>query len=120
MHEPWIERVIREAQEAGEFDDVPGTGERIPDLDRPYDPGWWARRWIARERQRAETAELARFVEHNLPLILAGTVEHKTRSGLESLNAKIKEHNERAPDGNYLPLLDVDRLLEEWVQRRSR
>jgi hypothetical protein len=120
MHEPWIERVIREAQEAGEFDDVAGTGEPIPDIGRPYEPGWWARRWIARERQRETTTELARAIEQELPRVLAGTVEQKTRSGLESLNTKIKEHNERAPTGNDLPLLDVDRLLQEWAQRRGK
>lgn len=120
MHEPWIERVIREAQEAGKFDDVPGTGEPIPDIDRPYEPGWWARRWIARERQREASAELAHAVERELPRVLAGTVEHETRSGLESLNTKIKAHNARATEGNDLPLLDVDRLLKEWTQRRGK
>ncbi len=75
MTEPWIERVIREAQEAGKFDDVPGTGQPIADIDQPYDPAWWARRWIARERSREATAELAQTVERELPLLLGGTVE---------------------------------------------
>ena len=119
MHEPWIERVIREAQEAGKFDDVAGSGEPIPDIDQPYDAGWWARRWVARERQRDATIELGRLIERELPRVLAGTVEHKTRSGLESLNTKIREHNQRAQEGNDLPLLDVDRLLEEWAHRRG-
>lgn len=38
--------------EAGEFDDLPGAGKPIPDLDRPYDPEWWARKLIERERLR--------------------------------------------------------------------
>ena len=120
MHEPWIERVIREAQEAGKFDNLPGTGERIPDIDQPYEPGWWARRFVARERHREASAELARAIERELPRILSGTVEHEARAGLESLNAEINEHNARAPEGNDLPLLEVDRLLREWAQRRRR
>ena len=120
MHEPWIERVIREAQEAGKFDNVAGTGEPIPDIDRPYEAGWWARRFIARERHREASVDLARAIERELPRILSGTVEHETRAGLESLNVRINEHNAGAPKGNDLPLLDVECLLKEWSQRRSR
>jgi hypothetical protein len=34
--EDWIERQIREAQERGAFDDLPGAGKPIPGLDRPF------------------------------------------------------------------------------------
>jgi hypothetical protein len=119
MHEPWVERVIREAQEAGEFDDVAGTGEPIPDIDQPYDPAWWARRFIARERHREASAELARAVDRELPLVLADTVAHRIRSGLESINTRIAEHNASVPVGNDLPLLEVDRLLREWERRHG-
>lgn len=119
MHEPWIERVIREAQEAGTFDGVAGSGKPIPDLDQPYDPSWWARRWIARDRRRDAATELARHVAEELPRLLAGSVEHKVRAGLESLNTKIEEHNERVPQVNGLPLLDIEELLRGWVVRRG-
>ncbi len=49
------EQRIREAIEAGAFDDLPGLGRPIPDLDRPYDPMWWVKRWLARERLDEET-----------------------------------------------------------------
>ncbi len=120
MHEPWIERVIREAQEAGEFDNVAGTGEPIPDIDQPYESGWWARRFIARERDRQASVDLARAIERELPRILSGTVEHEVRAGLDSLNARINEHNACTSEGNDLSLLDVDGLLKEWLQRRSK
>ena len=118
MTEPWIERVIREAQEAGKFDDVAGTGEPIDDIGRPYDPAWWARRWIARERHREATLELVRAIERQLPVVLAGTVEHDVRAALESLNAQIAAHNGAVEVGNDVPLLDVDSLIREWAQRR--
>lgn len=53
-HETWVERKTREAVEAGEFDDPAGAGEPIPDLDRPYDPAWWARKWMERDRRRLD------------------------------------------------------------------
>lgn len=119
MHEPWIERVIREAQEEGVFDDVPGSGKPIPDIDRPYDASWWARRWIGDERRRQTTNELASYVETEVPRQLAGTVEHKVRAGLESLDTKIEEHNEGVPKVNSLPLLDIEELLRGWAVRRG-
>jgi hypothetical protein len=50
MEEPWIERVIREAIERGELEPHEGIGKPIADLDRPYDPDWWIRRWMEREK----------------------------------------------------------------------
>jgi hypothetical protein len=120
MTEPWIERVIREAQEAGEFDGLAGTGKPIADLDQPYDPAWWARRWIAREHQREAAAELARSIQRDLPRVLAGTVADDVRIGLESLNSQIEVHNKSAAAGNDVPLLDVDALMSEWAARRRR
>ncbi|MDJ0925329.1 MAG: DUF1992 domain-containing protein [Acidimicrobiia bacterium] len=120
MEEPWIERVIREAQESGKFDDAAGVGQPIPDIDRPYDPAWWARRWLVRERYRENAAELARNVVEEIPRILAGTVESEVRAGLESLNTRIEAHNEVCPSGNALPRLDVAGLLKEWAVRRDR
>lgn len=117
MEEPWIERVIREAQAEGKFDDISGTGEPIGDLDRTYEASWWARRWIDRERQRDAAIELSDDIERQLPIILSGTVEDRTRAGLESLNARIRQHNEANPQSPHLPLLDVEALLAERRRR---
>jgi hypothetical protein len=56
----YVERQIREAMERGEFDELPGEGRPIPDLDRPYDPGWWAKKWLRRERLLDEARDLRR------------------------------------------------------------
>ena len=45
-----VERAIREAQERGEFDDLPGAGKPLPDLGDPDDPLWWLRRKAEREQ----------------------------------------------------------------------
>jgi hypothetical protein len=44
-----VERLIQEAQARGEFDDLPGAGKPIPDLDEPWDEFTWLRKWMARE-----------------------------------------------------------------------
>src|SRR5215207_7741046 len=45
-----VEKAIREAQERGEFDDLPGAGKPLPDLGDPDDPLWWLRRKAEREQ----------------------------------------------------------------------
>lgn len=44
------ERLIQAAMERGEFDNLPGAGKPIPDLDEPYDELWWLRKLIVREQ----------------------------------------------------------------------
>lgn len=115
--EPWVERIIREAQEHGKLDATEGAGKPIPGLSRPYDPAWWARNWMAAERSRDQAAEVARIVEQALPRVLARMAVSDVRKGLESLNATIARHNEANPH-SALPQLDVDRLISERSPRR--
>jgi len=51
------ERQIRKAMERGEFDDLPGAGKPFEDAGSAYDPAWWVKRWIARNRDDAEMSE---------------------------------------------------------------
>ena len=41
--ESWIDRQVREAEERGEFDDLPGAGKPTPGLDKPFDELWWVK-----------------------------------------------------------------------------
>ena len=47
--ETWVERQLREAAERGAFDDLPGAGKPIPDLDKPHDELWWVKQKLRRE-----------------------------------------------------------------------
>jgi hypothetical protein len=38
---------------AGEFDNLPGLGQRLPLMDEPYDPLWWIRRKLKLEELNA-------------------------------------------------------------------
>lgn len=46
--EPVVDRIIREAMESGEFDDLPGTGKPIPGAGTVDDEMWWVRSWLQR------------------------------------------------------------------------
>jgi hypothetical protein len=54
------ENLIRDAAERGELDGLPGAGKPLPGLDEPYDPDWWIKRWVRRERLGRELGEALR------------------------------------------------------------
>jgi hypothetical protein len=117
-YEPWFERLIRQAAEAGEFDDLPGAGRPIGDLDRPYDPAWWARRWVARETLADAARAIAARVRRELPRILAGTDASEMAAALTRLNGDIAAVNEQLPEADRLPTLDVASLIADRASRR--
>ena len=41
--ESWIDSQIRVAQEQGAFDNLPGAGKPLPNIDQDYDPMWWVK-----------------------------------------------------------------------------
>ena len=46
--EPLVERLIREAVEAGEFDQLPGAGMPLAGAGKYDDDLWWVRAWVKR------------------------------------------------------------------------
>src|SRR5215471_7365332 len=46
----WVDAQIRDAMARGEFDNLPGAGKPIEGLDGTYDPEWWVKGLIKRER----------------------------------------------------------------------
>ena len=55
--ESWFEEQIRQAQEAGAFENLPGAGKPLPDLEAAYDPDWWVKKLV---RVLALNAEIAK------------------------------------------------------------
>ena len=51
------ENRIRAAIEEGKFDNLAGEGKPISDVDEPYDPDWWVKKWIRREGMSRTLAE---------------------------------------------------------------
>ena len=76
-----IERVaenrIREAQRSGAFDRLPGAGKPLADIDETYDPLWWVRRVLKRERleEQVEAWEIVSTSEERTgPVTLPGLI----------------------------------------------
>jgi Domain of unknown function (DUF1992) len=122
--ETWVERRIREATERGEFDNLPGAGKPIPDLDKPHDELWWVREKLRREdfAYLPPTIALRKEAEEALKAAAEAASEAEVRRIVADINAKIVEGNRKAASGPPLNLtpFDVERVLRDWRRRRAR
>jgi hypothetical protein len=126
-----VDRAIREAQERGEFDNLPGSGKPLRNLGSPDadDPDWWVKGLVRREhldltgamppavalRKEADT-----FPESLLEL----RTEQSVRAVLEDFNRRVRLDRLRPAVGPFPPLIartvDVDELVGQWHGLRAR
>jgi len=122
--ETWIDRQIREATERGEFNDLPGAGKPIPDLDKPFDELWWVKRKLASEGLTYQPPSLAlRKDAHDALEAASGArSEAEVRRIIESINERIREANRKGIAGPSLMLwpFDVERVVREWRRQRHQ
>jgi Domain of unknown function (DUF1992) len=120
--ESWIDEQIREAQEAGAFDNLAGAGKPIPDLGGEHDPDWWVKKLVQREgiTELPPALELRRKVQKTLERLPAMQDEAEVRRVLDTLNAEIRKLNATVAEGPATTLapLDVDDVVREWRRRR--
>jgi hypothetical protein len=119
----WVERLIREAADRGEFDNPAGAGKPIPDLDQPYDEAWWIKRKLRQENLSylPRTLALRKEAEDALAAVARARTERQVRRIVEDINHKILEANRKAASGPPLNLMpfDVERLLKTWRDRHA-
>ncbi len=119
IFETIAERRIRAAREAGFFDNLPGAGKPIPDLDHERPPGWWATRLVRRERSMMRFEDLNVEIRSAMPDIWRLDSEGAVRDRVDELNNKITEYN-RATTWDRRDPLDVDQIVEQWRELRQR
>ena len=116
--ESWIDRQVREADERGEFKDLPGAGKPIPDLDKPHDEMWWVKRKLRDEGLSYLPPSLALRKEASeaRAAALHAPSEAEARRIIEDINETIREANRTGIRGPSLMLVpfNVDRILQEW------
>lgn len=123
-----VEKAIREAQERGEFDNLPGAGKPLKDLGDPDDPMWWLRRYVEREELDMTGAlppalqlrkEAAGYPESLTDL----RTEAAVREVLEDFNRRVRRERLRPPDPGMpqllAPTVDVDEMVEGWRALRA-
>lgn len=121
--ESWVERQVRQAQERGGFDDLPGAGR--PLLRGAFDDGSWLRSKARRENLPLGALlppglALAKEVEDLPDRIEAARSEPALRALLEDLDARILQLHKSPQVGPPVRVrrLDVEALVELWRQTR--
>lgn len=111
-----LDRQIREAQERGEFDDLPGAGKPIEGIDAPYDESWWVKNLLKRERMAGGPGPimaLRKEIEALPGRLDRLTLESSVREIVTDLNARIREHG-----GGEVERVDVNAAVDAWRKRR--
>jgi hypothetical protein len=120
----YVEVLIQQAMRRGEFDDLPGAGKPLTGLQQAYDPDWWIRQKIEREKitglgppaltLRTEDAALDGRLDD-------AASEAGVRSILEDFNSRVIEARRQLLGGP--PVItatrDIDDELRRWRERRA-
>lgn len=115
------ERLIREAQEAGEFDALPRG--KLPLTGGPLPEAWWAKEKMKREglSDLPPSIAIRREAEAVLAALSRETDERVVREALERLNARIRKLNATHVSGppTTLAPLDVEAAVRRWRAGRG-
>jgi hypothetical protein len=119
----WVDLQIRQAQERGEFDNLPGAGKPIEGLGGEHDPDWWLKKLVERERiavlppsiaLRKEDAEL----DERLDKL---NVERDVRREVEDFNERVIRARYSLSAGPPLITMprDFEATVRAWDERRA-
>ncbi|MEO5743209.1 MAG: DUF1992 domain-containing protein [Terracoccus sp.] len=127
-YESPVEKQIREAQERGDFDDLPGAGKPL-DLGDLNDPDWWVKRLAKREQLDLGGAlpgalglrkEASGFPESFADV----RREEQVREILDDFNKRVLADRLRPAVGKLPPAIartvDIDDMVRQWSQLRER
>jgi Domain of unknown function (DUF1992) len=116
--ENFVERQIREAREAGEFDRLQGAGRPLPGLDDPPDELWWIKEKMRREDLSfvPDSIAIRRELE-GLLQELPRLDEAEARARLCDLDVRIRKLNATVTSGPPTTVAPLD--VEAILARRS-
>lgn len=120
----YVELSIQQAMRRGDFDNLPGAGKPIEGLDRAYDPDWWIRKKIERERITGLGPPALTLRGENAALddrLDAMYSEQKVRETLDDFNRRIVNARRQLQRGPPVvtPVRDVEAEVARWRQRAA-
>lgn len=121
--ESWVDKQIRDATRRGAFEDLPGMGRPLPDVDAPYDELWWIKGKMHREglAYLPPTLQLRKEAEDALEAASRAPSEPAVRKIIADINEKIAAAVRRPPPGPLLGLTpyDVEAVVRDWRSGRA-
>ena len=123
QHAQFVEIQIQQAMRRGDFDDLPGAGRPLKNLDRVHDPDWWIRQKIEDERITglAPPALTLRTESEGLEARIDGMYsEPAVRELLDQFNTRVVEARRQLKGGPPVvtPTRDVEAEIDGWRRRR--
>ncbi|TQL66786.1 uncharacterized protein DUF1992 [Nocardioides albertanoniae] len=119
----WVDLQVQQAVQRGEFDDLPGAGKPIKNLDRDHDPDWWVKQLVEREQivMLPASVQLRKDDAALDDLLDKQTSDDGARKIVEEFNERVIAARYGAPEGPPLITMprDVDATLEAWRERRA-
>lgn len=119
----WVEAQIKRAQNAGEFDDLPGAGKPLK-LANQHDPDWWVKDFIRREDVETEALlppamQLRKEKQQVHEKVRGMRRESEVREYLADLNQRIRI-SIRDTTGPVVPTGPVDEnvVIAQWRMDR--
>lgn len=122
--ETWIEKQIRDAEDRGAFENLPGAGKPIPGLGGPQEEQWWVKDYIRCEKLDTDallpTPLLLRKEIERLPGTVAKLrTEQEVRDTVDELNKRIMDW---LRDGTgpqiHVGRVNADKVVEQWLADR--
>jgi hypothetical protein len=124
-YESVVDQQIRQAEERGEFADLPGLGKPLKGLDRANDDLWWVKDYLMREELPTEallpTPLLLRREKERLPeLVRELPSEQAVRELVAAFNKRVLAEL-RAPAGPFRPVgpANTEALVAEWHEAHA-
>jgi Domain of unknown function (DUF1992) len=122
LWESWIDKQIRRAQERGEFHELPGSGEPLSDLGKPFDKMRWVKDKLRREglSYMSPSVALRKEAHDTLEAASSAASEAEVRRLIAGMNQRIREANRKGIHGPALMLvpIDAERVVREWRRER--
>jgi hypothetical protein len=117
----WVEQQIRIAEQDGAFQDLPGKGKPIPNIDRPQHEMTWVVDKLRRENVDVACAlppalALAKEAEVLPARLLEQRTEPRVRAVVEELNTRIRHAQRQPQDGPPFRVrtVNVDDAISQW------
>ena len=121
----WIELQIRDAERQGAFENLPGKGKPIADIDTPRTELSWLTGYLKRENvdvgiMLPPSLALAREVESLPDTLREERTEARVREIVEDLNARIRAAILRPQEGPPMRVVQVrvDKVVADWAAVR--
>lgn len=119
----WVDELVAKAQREGAFDNLPGAGKPLKDLDKPYEEDWWLREFLEREQLSVtpEPIDLRRRIAALREEAAGCRDERDARSRLVAMNALVARLNAIPQPDAAAPVapVDVEEEVRAWRRRRG-